>query len=84
MSDFPEWDELRRQVSEINRATRARSDGKRAEMARAGAPPKGPTKGLYAQLRRFGVCTCPCHFSENYRHAGDSICCGNAEVMRNN
>jgi hypothetical protein len=84
MSDFPEWDELRRQVSEINRATRARSDGSRPEMTRASAPPKGPTKGLYSQLRRFGVCTCPCHFSGSYLHAGDSICCGNAEVMRDN
>jgi len=80
MSNFPEWDELRRQVREINRVTRAHVAGKHAEMEKVSALPKGPSKEIYAQLRYFGVCTCPCHFTQSYQHATDSRCCGNAEA----
>jgi hypothetical protein len=32
-----------------------------------------------AQLARYGVCACSCHFTENTTHTGEP-CCGNARL----
>jgi hypothetical protein len=34
-----------------------------------------------AQLARYGICTCSCHFAENTSHSGEP-CCGNARVAK--
>jgi hypothetical protein len=34
---------------------------------------------LLNQLIRYGVCTCPCHFSTSVYH-GAEPCCGNAKL----
>ena len=36
---------------------------------------------LSAQLMRYGVCTCSCHFTENTTHTGEP-CCGNAREQK--
>jgi hypothetical protein len=34
---------------------------------------------MRAQLLRYGVCTCSCHFTESTTHSGEP-CCGNARL----
>jgi hypothetical protein len=40
---------------------------------------RAETPDVRAQLLRYGVCICSCHFSEHTTHTGEA-CCGNARV----
>jgi hypothetical protein len=40
---------------------------------------KGAGDPMRTQLLRYGVCTCPCHFTDCTVHSGEP-CCGNARL----
>jgi hypothetical protein len=63
--------ELLQSVQELQALTKARLAERRK-----GADAEDP---LRAQLMRYGVCSCSCHFTENTTHTGEP-CCGNARV----
>jgi hypothetical protein len=39
------------------------------------------TDGTLAQLARYGVCTCSCHFNANTVHTGE-LCCANGTLAK--
>lgn len=64
--------ELLESIQRLEKLTKARLAERRK-----GAEATDP---LRAQLVRYGVCTCSCHFTEHTMHTGEP-CCGNARVV---
>jgi hypothetical protein len=61
--------ELMQSVQHLETLAKARLAERRKD---AGDP-------MRAQLQRYGVCTCSCHFTEFTTHSGEP-CCGNARL----
>jgi len=63
-------------MSELLQSVRHLETLAKARLAERRKDAVDPTR---AQLLRYGVCTCPCHFTRFTVHSGEP-CCGNARL----